>query len=371
MSNLLLDNFIFSGIVTVILCVLLILSKKDKKSSDRYMALWLLLTAVNLVYYLLSGIIPQKIQSFFFTLPTLSICMLYLYTLALTFDLEFKIKYIVKHVAFYFLYNMVFLAISVFYPEINFKNNLPYFTDKNEFLLNLLTIPMAVIPVLYIAFCFRALKKYQEMLPDLYSTLERINLNWLKYILLSLVVLFIIVVGTLSLSTRWNYFSINSTSKIIGAIQAFYLLCIVFFSLRQSIIYDHNTGIKDSKKKKEEVSPLDERSKILSGKLLEYMLIEKPYLDEELNLIKLSSLLDVSTNQLSHVINQNLNTNFYKFINSYRVEEVKQKLKNIEFDHYSILGIAFDSGFSSKSTFNKIFKEETKMTPSQFKNFRP
>ncbi|MBD3903326.1 helix-turn-helix domain-containing protein [Chryseobacterium sp. Ch-15] len=265
---------------------------------------------------------------------------------------------------------MVFLVISVFYQEIIFKNNLPYFTDKNESLLNLLTIPMAVIPVIYIAFCFRALKKHKEMLPDFYSTLERINLNWLKYILLSLIVLFIIIVGTLSLSTRWNYFPLNSTSKIIGSIQGFYLLCIVFFSLRQSIIYNQNTGIKDSRKKKDEVIPVDERSKILSERLLDYMRIEKPYLDEELSLIKLSSLLNVSTNQLSQVINQNLNTTFYKFINSYRVEEVKQKLKNIEFDHYSILGIAFESGFNSKSTFNKIFKEETGMTPSQFKNYK-
>lgn len=94
---------------------------------------------------------------------------------------------------------------------------------------------------------------------------------------------------------------------------------------------------------------------------------ERPYLDEELSLQKLSLLVNISTHRLSEVINQDLNTNFYRLINAYRVEEVKRKLKNPEFDKYSILGIAFESGFNSKSTFNKIFKEETGMTPSAFK----
>ncbi|KQT20970.1 hypothetical protein ASG22_16265 [Chryseobacterium sp. Leaf405] len=261
------------------------------------------------------------------------------------------------------------MVTSLFFHEILFKNHLPYSAIQNEFILNVLTIPMAIIPVVYIILCFFTLKKYQKMLPNFYSAIEKINFNWLKYILLSLIILFITIITILSLSTRWNYLPINSISKIIGTIQTLYLLCMVFFSLRQSIIYVQDSGIIKSSKVKEEIIQIDERSKILSEKLLEYMLLEKPYLDEELSLVKLSSLLNVSTNQLSRVINQNLNTNFYQFVNSYRVEEVKQKLKNTAFNHYSILGIAFESGFNSKSTFNKIFKEETGMTPSQFKNF--
>ena len=109
------------------------------------------------------------------------------------------------------------------------------------------------------------------------------------------------------------------------------------------------------------------RSAEISQKLLMFIETECPYLDEELSLQKLSLLVNISTHRLSEVINQDLNTNFYRLINAYRVEEVKRKLKNSEFDKYSILGIAFESGFNSKSTFNKIFKEETGMTPSAFK----
>ena len=368
MNNLLFDPIIFSGVVVAILCSLLIFSKNKNRSSDQYLVVWLSLTTVNLLYYLYSGFLPQIIQSVGFTLPTLSVSILYLYIFSLTFDIEFKAWYIIRHSVFYALYNLIFLLISLFYQEIRFQNSLPYLTGKNGIILNLLTLPMAVVPIIYIVLCFAALKKYQKILPDLYSSFEKINLNWLKYILLSLIGLFVTIVVIFSVATRWHYFPVDNISKIIGTVQTLYLLCIVFFSLRQSIIYGQDTGIKDNTKKEEEVVQLDERSKMLSARLLDYMPVEKPYLDEELSLLKLSLLLNISTNQLSQVINQNLNTSFYQFVNSYRVEEVKQKLTNREFDHYSILGIAFESGFNSKSTFNKIFKEETGMTPSQYKS---
>ncbi|RTZ46456.1 AraC family transcriptional regulator [Chryseobacterium arthrosphaerae] len=158
--------------------------------------------------------------------------------------------------------------------------------------------------------------------------------------------------------------------KIVAAVQSIYLCCIVFFSLRQSIVFNQQAFTENPAADKEGVKISSEnrnRSTDISQKLLMFMETERPFLDEELSLQKLSLLMEVSTHRLSEVINQDLGTNFYKFVNSYRVEEVKKKLRTPEFDKYSILGIAFESGFNSKSTFNKIFKEETGMTPSEFK----
>uniref|UniRef100_UPI003218E5F0 helix-turn-helix domain-containing protein n=1 Tax=Chryseobacterium sp. TaxID=1871047 RepID=UPI003218E5F0 len=158
--------------------------------------------------------------------------------------------------------------------------------------------------------------------------------------------------------------------QIVAAVQSGYLLCIVFFSLRQSIVFNQQAtldmdvvAVKQEKTNVQDTSHSD----ILSQRLLKFMETDSPYLDEELSLQKLSLLMNVSTHQLSQTINQGLNTNFYKFVNAYRIKEVKKKLKDPEFEKYSILGIAFESGFNSKSTFNKIFKEETGITPSEFK----
>lgn len=88
------------------------------------------------------------------------------------------------------------------------------------------------------------------------------------------------------------------------------------------------------------------------------------YLDSELSLNDLSNHIDVSTNIISQVINTKANQNFYDFINTYRLEKVKEEL--ITSDE-TILQIAYSSGFNSKSTFNAFFKKTTGMTPSLYR----
>jgi len=93
---------------------------------------------------------------------------------------------------------------------------------------------------------------------------------------------------------------------------------------------------------------------------------QKPYLDSELNLIKLSELLSVSTHHLSYVINTGFEKNFFQYINEFRIDYAKKLLKGNQ--KLSILGIAYESGFNSKTSFNTTFKKFTNQTPSEFKN---
>nr|NQU93636.1 helix-turn-helix transcriptional regulator [Bacteroidota bacterium] len=101
-------------------------------------------------------------------------------------------------------------------------------------------------------------------------------------------------------------------------------------------------------------------------KLIGYIEEEKPYLNPELSLQELADNLEVKRHTLSSAINQIHNKNFYEFINYYRVEEVKSMLTNPKNKHLKLISLAYDSGFNSKATFNRIFKQMTKMTPSQY-----
>ncbi|KXX69168.1 hypothetical protein AVL50_16715 [Flammeovirga sp. SJP92] len=92
---------------------------------------------------------------------------------------------------------------------------------------------------------------------------------------------------------------------------------------------------------------------------------EKLYLDPELNLEKLSSKVGFPTKKVSVILNQGFEKSFYHFINTYRVEEFKKRIS--ENQNQTLLNIAYDSGFNSKSTFNYIFKKETGETPLQYK----
>ncbi|HDS06329.1 MAG TPA: AraC family transcriptional regulator [Bacteroides sp.] len=101
-------------------------------------------------------------------------------------------------------------------------------------------------------------------------------------------------------------------------------------------------------------------------KIEEFIQKEKPYLDRELTIYDLSDRLDIPRHFISEVINEHMGKNFYNLVNEYRVEEVKQRLLDPAYRNLTILAIAYDSGFNSKSSFNTIFKEKTGMTPSEY-----
>ena len=92
-----------------------------------------------------------------------------------------------------------------------------------------------------------------------------------------------------------------------------------------------------------------------------------PFINAELTVQDLSKQLNISRHHLTELLNNDIGKNFFTFINEYRVEEVKRRLLDARFEHLTIVAIAFESGFNSKSTFNSIFKQNTGNTPSQWK----
>ncbi|TGD82350.1 helix-turn-helix domain-containing protein [Hymenobacter wooponensis] len=100
-------------------------------------------------------------------------------------------------------------------------------------------------------------------------------------------------------------------------------------------------------------------------RLLGHMESQRPYLAPELTLAELAAQLRTNTSWLSKVINAGCGQNFNDFINEYRVREAEQRLRNPRFRHYTLLAVALESGFNSKSTFNRVFKKLRGITPSE------
>ena len=85
-----------------------------------------------------------------------------------------------------------------------------------------------------------------------------------------------------------------------------------------------------------------------------------------LSLKEVADELRIPINQLSHIINGQIGKNFFDFVNSYRVEEFKSRASQPDYQNYTLISIAYDSGFNSKATFNRVFKNYTGQTPSDF-----
>jgi AraC-like DNA-binding protein len=111
----------------------------------------------------------------------------------------------------------------------------------------------------------------------------------------------------------------------------------------------------------------DKQAEEYLKKLISYVEEKKPYLDRDLSIQDLSDATDISRHHITQILNEKHKKNFFSFINEYRVREVIARFEDQKNNNYTILAIAYDSGFNSKTTFNSIFKSQTGMTPSEFR----
>jgi len=207
------------------------------------------------------------------------------------------------------------------------------------------------------------LKKHEKLYKLESSDTLILRLEWLNILIL----LFVIYLGFDFIISIVFYFS-DYSGNIYAHISLLILSLFIYFTAYsimtkpERLFGTLSTTIekyKQSALKKEDVSDIKDS-------LLEIMEIEKPFLTETLKLSDLAAMLNVSSHQISQVINQEFNQSFFHFINKYRVEEAKRRLTDPKFADYTILAIALETGFNSNASFYRIFKSEIGMTPSQF-----
>lgn len=129
------------------------------------------------------------------------------------------------------------------------------------------------------------------------------------------------------------------------------------------ILFPFASKVQKSKKKE----LLDsETAQQIKTKLLELVDNDQPYLDSSLSLRSLAKQLEIHPNQLSWLLNETVGKSFNEFINGYRVAAFKRLAKESKSSNLTLLGMAYDCGFNSKTVFHTYFKKETGLTPSQF-----
>lgn len=121
------------------------------------------------------------------------------------------------------------------------------------------------------------------------------------------------------------------------------------------------------KNKRPVIQPLNEtEASALKQKLETTLRQNQLYLNQELSLAELAQEVDTSDKKLSTLLNQNLRTNFYDYINSFRIATFKEGVMEGKLRNLSVVGLAFQCGFNSKSSFYRAFKKETGKSPTQF-----
>jgi len=209
------------------------------------------------------------------------------------------------------------------------------------------------------------LREYNLKIRNTKSSLERINLRWLRtgttlYLIVFGFILLLITLQALGIRTVELYQT--SIPLIVTAI----IYGLGYMGLRQPEIFSPVEEMAAGKKyEKSTLTP--ELAREYSTRVKTYVEAEKPYLDSELTLPLLADRVGLPAYQLSQVINESLGANFFDFINGYRVEEAKRLFMDSSTDAYTILAVAEEAGFNSKSAFNAAFKRFAGRTPSEFR----
>ncbi len=226
-----------------------------------------------------------------------------------------------------------------------------FVTTKSEQVYTLLQYFAGVLSfVMYIYIEFKV-RQYSYEIKACYSNLERIHLKWTVYILRICLIIVIL----------WLLLSFNLSPIIDLVYNVLILPLIVYISIK---IYTQELPQEINTVDKEEIA----QSLPLAFNLdISALIREKQYyLTEDLNLEMLASLIRTNRTYLSRIINSELNTNFYDYINTFRIEHAESLLKDPNCT-LSVEQVAYESGFRSYSTFNRFFKKRYNTTPGGFR----
>jgi len=210
---------------------------------------------------------------------------------------------------------------------------------------------------IYLVLATRLLLKYQRWLRENESEISLTNLKWLKVVL---IILFISSGQWLLDIVLREFFGIY-----YGYNFAAFLLAVLIILLAVGSLFQTNINRLVVTEPVSSTSPPKVDPAILE-RISKTMQNEKCYLNPRLNLKTFAAKLKLPPRTVSEHLNHGLESSFIDFVNRHRVEEIKERLKTEDLELYSILGIALESGFNSKATFHRVFKQFTGVSPGEF-----
>jgi AraC-like DNA-binding protein len=341
----------YAGIMSLI--------KKNAKLPDRILAVWLFAISTQMIISLFNT--RYTITAFPIS-PFVYGPLMYIYIRTLIDPIPRLRKYYFSWI----LPVIAFLVLALVYRNKpimifdNFLDNDPYRGVRFSY-----AILLMISIIAYSIMTFIKLGQHKKKIKDLYSyTSQKITLGWALFVSISFFVLYF---GLFALGfTRVFARNFNFDPQLVGnIILVFYSFAFSIFGYQQNRIYPEEIPIEKPKYERSGLRP--ESMSKLKDKLLALMDKEQLYREPELTILDVSQRLSVPRHHLTQLLNDKLGKNFYTFINEYRIEDAKQRLKDPNNNNITVLAIGYDAGFNSKSSFNTLFKKIVGVTPSEYR----
>jgi AraC-like DNA-binding protein len=361
------EPILYITITQFVFAALLVLTKKPRQAADWVLGWWLITMTIFLTLVLFKEQWPQSAWSKLQVYPLGGLLgpFLYLYVRKLVSPHPHLQWTDLWHVLPFVLICVVELSFPLEVDQYFTEGN---FLDRGRWTYTAILI---VLNLVYLGLALQVLARHRKAIQQVFSyDSSAITLSWLytvivifslTFVLTLVILLAILVVGPF----------INPGLPIFLGF-AIFAYAISFYGVRQRVIYEDTSPavaeITDLESPRYIHSSLtEEDAQKHIAHLLAYMEEAHPYRERELTIQTVSEALDIPQHHLTQTLNEFLGKNFYTLVNEYRVAEVQRLLTDPSYDHYSLLGIAYEAGFNSKSAFNATFKKFTGQTPSEYR----
>lgn len=263
----------------------------------------------------------------------------------------------------------------------------PLYTIENEMhnrpKLDLATVINLFFSVIYGVFymfiIYQLIRRHQKAIPDHFSYVSsKITLNWVKFVLVLFMINWSMAGIVMSLNIYKEFQVVNSGMVFFINIAVFsfaisyfgFLQPTIFLSINKMEEKEQDTEVKPDEivaKQKYQKSTLSEQqAKKYLDRVNQLLESDRIYLDPELTIQNVSERLDIPKHHLTESLNTYLGKSFYTLINENRIDTFKAMAADKKNKHLTLLALAYDSGFNSKSSFNMVFKKYTGQTPSKY-----
>ncbi|MGB0885524.1 MAG: helix-turn-helix domain-containing protein [Chitinophagales bacterium] len=370
------ESIYYIGLAQSIFVAFVFLTKRHKLAADWILTSWLLAIGFRMLVL----IMEIEHGEFFDAQFSVSIVpltfgpFLFLYTKSLIFNyrsLNWK----------EYLHFIPFIALTLLY-FLFFQDKLYFESGYLIFKKDGYSIARIIYGLIFIASVFYyssatlyMINKYRKLKYDSFSYFSSNNmLNWLYFLSAFFMAMYVFFtsMALYNMISQTKLFEIEYFSDLSLVMLTF---SVSYFGIKQNYLFHQPIETTEVKEAVAEVKEKYKNSNLTEDlkseyiqKILDFMDAERPHLNPELTIQDLSNQMNITRHHLTEILNNDLGKNFFNFINEYRVAEVKKRLLDSKYAHLTIVAIAFDSGFNSKSTFNSIFKQQTESTPSKWRD---
>jgi len=366
-----------AGIVLTLLLLSLIVSKKEKQTSDQYLIVFLCFVTLKQSYFYLETF--SLVQNSYWMLLGRGVYLLdaplfflYIFNLLTSKKLSLKLfTILIFPFAAFFIHFLYYYFFILDDADLQMQSGLLVIDGVISISWLAFAGMFMIIEPAYLFWFYVLLTRYRKGLLNDISNQDRMQIGWLYLLFYLSVFITVILVpmSTLTIGTGW--FSTDVIQFAVQAGEVVFLFVLGYYGFKHTNVFvDYSYDDERSEKPKNsgyQKSGLSAtKAKAYHQELLTFMETEKPYLNGELKASELAKFLGITPNHLSQVLNKIQSQNFFDFVNSYRIREVIRKMEDPKYSHYTLLALALDSGFNSKTSFNTIFKKSMNQTPSSY-----